>query len=271
MTKKVNSSLRANGGETHTLKIRIRIWKKKSFICLWLSSLLSVVFQWVLRNQAYIFWAPLVYVWGINSFYGWSLVSPWAYVDGVHLVWCKGILGFLTHLHRFLFFFFSWGSPERGMGSCCQVSWRPAFELSWKMSLLDSLWEGHAEESRSQDSPCKELNPHSNCYKQRGEAPAQAATSGGRSSLRQAPRGSVWGALQAGPGVRAVVSCPQGLLCHWPPLLSAFSQAAVSQPSSLKGRQDDTAALGWHSCLVGTSICHSSEGRILIGPPSSCH
>lgn len=106
MTKKVNSSLRANGGETHTLKIRIRIWKKKSFICLWLSSLLSVVFQWVLRNQAYIFWAPLVYVWGINSFYGWSLVSPWAYVDGVHLVWCKGILGFLTHLHRFLFFFF---------------------------------------------------------------------------------------------------------------------------------------------------------------------
>lgn len=46
----------------------------------------------------------------------------------------------------------------------------------------------------------------------------------------------MWGEPQAGLRVRAVVSCPQALLSHWPPLFSTFSQAAVSWPSSWKGK-----------------------------------
>lgn len=100
--------------------------KKKSFICLWLSSLLSVVFQWVLRNQAYIFWAPLVYVWGINSFYGWSLVSPWAYVDGETFGLMQGDSGVPDSFTQVPLFFFSeevqkeeWAAVAKSHGGLC--------------------------------------------------------------------------------------------------------------------------------------------------------
>lgn len=160
-------------GETHTLKIRMRVWKKKTknnFIYFWLSPFLSVVYQWVLRSQAHIFWAPLVYVWGINSLCGWSNMYA------MNLCWwgdiwfdTRGFWGswLIYTASSFLFF---WGSTERGMGSCRQVLWRPAFELSERRHSV--YWtasrEGHTEESSSQDSRCKELNPHSNYYKQRG-------------------------------------------------------------------------------------------------------
>ena len=150
--------------------------KKKSFICLWLSSLLSVVFQWVLRIQAYIFWAPLVYVWGINSFYGWSLVSPWAYVDGETFGLMQGDSGVpdsFTQVPLFFFFFLRKSRKKNGqlllslMEACV---WTLLKDVTTGQRLGRPRWG-----NRSQDSPRKELNPHSNCYKQRGEAPAQAA------------------------------------------------------------------------------------------------
>ena len=93
---------------------------------------------------------------------------------GRHLVWCKGILGFLTHLHRFLFFFFLRKSRKKNgqlllslMEACV---WTLLKDVTTGQRLGRPRWG-----NRSQDSPRKELNPHSNCYKQRGEAPAQAA------------------------------------------------------------------------------------------------
>lgn len=54
----------------------------------------------------------------------------------------------------------------------------------------------------------------------------------------------MWGEPQAGLRVRAVVSCPQALLSHWPPLFPTFSQAAVSQALLMK-REDKMTLLLW--------------------------
>lgn len=133
MTKKVNSSLRANGGETHTLKISIRVWKKNknNFIYFWLSPFLSVVYQWVLRSQAHIFWAPCLCLGHALAPVAEATCRHEPVLMGRHLVWCRGILGVPDSFTQLPFLFF-WGSTERGMGSCRQVLWRPAFELSWK-------------------------------------------------------------------------------------------------------------------------------------------
>ena len=194
---------------------------------------------------------------------------------GRHLVWCKGILGCLTHLHRFLFFFFffseevqkeEWAAVAKSHGGLCLNS--PERRHYWTASGKATLRKAAVRTPRVRSWT---LTQTAISKEERRRLRLQGRNQWWSLKPKAGPRGSVWGAWQAGLGVRAVVSCPQGLLSHWPPLLSAFSQAAVSQPSSLKGRQDDTADLGWCSCLVGASICHSSQGRILIGPPSSCH
>lgn len=109
MTKKVNSSLRANGGETHTLKIRICVWKNKNKKALSTSDcLLSCL--WYITEFSEVrltFSGPLLSTSG-------ALIVSMAEAPchhepvlmGRHLVWCRGILGLLTPLHRFLFFFF---------------------------------------------------------------------------------------------------------------------------------------------------------------------
>ena len=109
MTKKVNSSLRANGGETHTLKIRIRVWKKKQKPTLSASDcLLSCL--WYISEFSEVRLTRSGPLWSMSGALIVSMAeAPCRHepvLMGRHLVWCRGILGFLTHLHRFLCFIF---------------------------------------------------------------------------------------------------------------------------------------------------------------------
>ena len=106
-----------------------------------------MVYHWVLRSQAHVFWAPLVYVWGINSLYGWSTVSPWACVDGETFGLMQGDSGAPDSFTQVpLFFFFSeevqkeeWAAVAKSCGGVHLNSPERRHSVYWTASRKATL------------------------------------------------------------------------------------------------------------------------------------
>lgn len=119
---------------------------KTNFVCFWLSPLLSVVYQWVLRSQAHTFWAPLVYVWGINSLYGWSTMSPWTCVDGETFGLMQGDSGVPDSFTQVPLFCFSeevqkeeWAAVAKSYGGLHLNSPERRHSVYWRASRKATL------------------------------------------------------------------------------------------------------------------------------------